>query len=89
MVGSFSIYKDLKNEDEKEAQYQESIKPIVAEYAEDIKAYEDAVKDFEQEILEDITSKDSEETVEEPKIEAPPKNEKSARDRLKDKGFLK
>ena len=42
-----------------------------------------------KEILEDITSKDSEETVEEPKIEAPPKNEKSARDRLKDKGFLK
>ena len=41
-----------------------------------------------KEILDDITSKD-EEIVEEPKIEEPTKNEKSARDRLKDKGFLK
>ena len=50
-----SLVSQDMNEDEKEAQYQESIKPIVAEYAEDIKAYEDAVKDFEQEILEDIS----------------------------------
>ena len=42
-----------------------------------------------KEIIEDITSNNEEIIEEEPTIEAPKKNEKSARDRLKDKGFLK
>lgn len=42
-----------------------------------------------KEFIDDIRSKDEEVTEEEPIEETPKKNEKSARDRLKDKGFLK
>lgn len=42
-----------------------------------------------KEIIEDISNSDNAIEDEEPAIEAPKKNEKSARDRLKDKGFLK
>ena len=42
-----------------------------------------------KEFIDDIRSKDEEVTEEEQIEETPKKNEKSARDRLKDKGFLK
>jgi len=48
-----------------------------------------------KEFLDDITTKDDDvsssevETKEAPKVEEPPKQEKSARERLKDKGLLK
>ncbi|MBT8259689.1 MAG: hypothetical protein KJN82_00115, partial [Bacteroidia bacterium] len=42
-----------------------------------------------KDIIEDITSKEEEVIEEELKEEVPKKNEKSARERLKDKGFLK
>ena len=48
-----------------------------------------------KELLDDITTKDDDdsssevETNETPKVEEPPKQEKSARERLKDKGLLK
>ena len=42
-----------------------------------------------KEFIDDIRSKDEEVTEEEPIEETPKENEKSARDRLKDKGFLK
>lgn len=48
-----------------------------------------------KEFLDDITTKDDDvsssevETKETPKVEEPPKQEKSARERLKDKGLLK
>lgn len=42
-----------------------------------------------KEIIEDITNKDDDILEEDTTIETPNKNEKSARDRLKDKGFLK
>ena len=42
-----------------------------------------------KEFLDDITTKEApEDTVEEPKVEEAPKNEKSARQRLKDKGLM-
>lgn len=62
---------------------------IVDEKSESLSGLVSDTIDKGKEILDDITSKDKpEEVIEEPKIEEAPKNEKSARERLKDKGLL-
>jgi len=61
---------------------------IVDEKSESITDLVSDTIDKGKEILDDITTKDEVEDVVEPKAEEAPKDEKSARERLKDKGLM-